>query len=180
MSAPEVERPSAARRRTQVAELYRTWAREAAEGLSSLSPAMTAAETSVSPQLARAAQATENAWREIEHEFGLLTSSKAAERMGYSGNRTWASAQRRAGRLLGVRRGGAYRYPGFQLDPEVAPFVSELVAVAREHDWSDESVVLWLCSPSAWIPGDRRPVDLLRAEPHLVLTAAVSAMSPQW
>ncbi|MPV35735.1 hypothetical protein [Georgenia subflava] len=175
MTAPEVERPG-----DRVTELFRTWARDSALGLSSLSPAMAAAATSVSPQLARAAQATENVWRQIGQEFGLLTSTEAAEHMGYGSNRTWASAQRKAGRLLGVRRGGAYRYPGFQLDAALVPSISELVGIARQHDWSDESVVLWLCSPSGWMPGGGRPVDSLHQEPRSVIDAARSAMAPRW
>lgn len=180
MTAPRVKRPSTAQQRDRVARLYDTWARESAQGLSSLSPAMAGAETAVSPQLARAAQATENSWRAIEDEFGLLTSTEAAERLGYRGNRAWASAQRTAGKLLGVRRGGAYRYPGFQLEPEVLPLIAELVALAHESDWSDESVVLWLCSPSSWMPEDRRPVEFLRKDPDTVRAAAASAMTPQW
>lgn len=180
MTAPEVERHSTANTSDRVAQLFDTWARDSARGLSSLSPAMAGAETTVSPQLARSAQATENAWREVEEEFGLLTSTEAAERMGYRSNRTWASAQRKAGKLLGIRRGGAYRYPGFQLEAEVMPLIAELIAIARRHDWSDESVVLWLCSPSGWMPEDHRPVELLRDEPDAVRAAAESAMAPQW
>ncbi|WP_394214373.1 hypothetical protein [Brachybacterium vulturis] len=180
MSAPDVESPSAAHERDRVAQLYRRWARESAQGLSSLAPAMAGAEIAVSPQLARSAQATENVWREIEDEFGLFTSTEAAERMGYGGNRAWASAQRRAGKLVGVRRGGAYRYPAFQLDPEVMPLIAELVALAREHDWSDESVVLWLCSPSGWMPEGRRPVEFLREDADAVRASAELAMAPQW
>ncbi|WP_448073941.1 hypothetical protein [Georgenia yuyongxinii] len=180
MAAPEVEHPAGGNQSARATELFRTWARDSALGLSSLSPAMAMSATSVSPQLARAAQATENVWRQIGHEFGLLTSTEAAEHMGYGRNRTWASAQRKAGRLLGVRRGGAYRYPGFQLDADVVPVISELVAVARRQGWSDESVVLWLCSPSGWMPEGDRPVDALRTDPRSVLEAAGSAMAPRW
>lgn len=177
MAVPELTQPIRSR---DAAELYRAWARDAALGLSSLAPAMTAAETAVSPPLARAAQATENAWRAIDEEFGLLSSTEAAEHMGYGRNRTWASTQRREGRLLGIRRGSGYRYPGFQLDRSIMPTIARLIAIAREHEWSEESVVLWLCSPSGWMPGDGRPVELLREGPEAVLAAARAAMSPQW
>lgn len=180
MTASGAESHPTAAEGDRVAQLFAKWAEESARGLSSLSPAMAGAEVAVSPQLARSAQATENAWREIEDEFGLLSSTEAATRMGYGSNRNWASAQRRAGKLLGVRRGGAYRYPGFQLDPEVMPLIGGLVALARENEWSDESLVLWLCSPSGWMPEDRRPVELLRDHPEAVRSAAESAITPQW
>jgi len=160
--------------------LYQRWAHDAAVGLASLAPAMTAAPTPLSPQLARAAQATENTWREIDAEFGLLSSTEAAETMGYGANRTWAAANRKNGRLLGVRRGGGFRYPGFQLTPDVLPVIAHLIDIARQNAWSAESVVLWLCSPSGWLADDHRPVDLLAEEPHAVLEAASSAMAAHW
>ncbi|WP_194164908.1 hypothetical protein [Pseudactinotalea sp. HY160] len=160
--------------------MYREWARDAAVGLSSLAPAMAAADRELSPQLARAAQATENAWREIADEFGLLTSGEAAARMGYGPNRTWASTRRRAGTLLGVRRGGGYRYPGFQFDRDVSPVIEDLLTLADQADWSAESLLLWLCSPSGWLAGDDRPVDRLQDAPGAVLDAARSAMAPRW
>lgn len=180
MSAPDVDHHSSETNSDRAARLFDAWARDSALGLSSLSPAMAGAETPVSPQLARSAQATENVWRQIEEEFGLHTSTQAAERMGYGSNRTWASVQRTGGKLLGIRRGGAYRYPGFQLDPDVLPLIGELIAIARQYDWAAESVVLWLCSPSDWMPEGRRPVEFLRAEPATVRVAAESAMAPQW
>lgn len=178
MTAPEAE--DTAPLRPSGLALYRQWAQEAAAGLSSLAPAMASAPAPVSPPMARAAQATENAWRRIDAEFGLLTSTEAAERMGYGPNRSWASTRRREGRLLGVRRGGAYRYPGFQLDADVLPAVAEIISFARSVEWSDESVVLWLCAPSGWLPDDDRPVDHLHTDPELVIRAARAALAPQW
>lgn len=180
MTVPEAQRHRPETESDRVDRLFATWARDSARGLSSLSPAMAGAASPVSPQLARSAQATENAWRAIEEEFGLLTSTEAAQQMGYGSNRTWASAQRRDGKLLGIRRGGAYRYPGFQLDPDVMPLIGELIALARHHGWSDESLVLWLCSPSGWMPEDRRPAEFLNEQPGTVRAAAASAMAPQW
>lgn len=169
--------PAPSNRETQ---MYREWARDAAVGLASLTPAMTAADAPVSPQLARAAQATENAWREIDAEFGLLSSTEAAQVMGYGANRTWAATKRRDGQLLGVRRGGGFRYPSFQLTPQIMPVVARLTTIARQNSWSAEAVVLWLCSPSTWLHSDQRPVDLLSSDPDAVLKAAASAMAPQW
>lgn len=58
--------------------------------------------------------------------------------------------------------------------------IAELTAIARRHDWSDESLVLWLCPPSGWMPEYHRPVKLLREEPDAVRAGAEPAMAPQW
>ncbi|MGC0251230.1 hypothetical protein [Pseudactinotalea sp. Z1748] len=180
MSAPHVDHKSQARA-DRAAELYRTWAREAADGLASLAPALEALPTRVSPQIARAAQATENAWRDIEIEFGMLTSTEVAQRLGYGPNRTWASNQRKAGRLVGVRRGGRYLYPGFQIaQGRVVPAMAGLLELAEEHTWSSESLVLWLCSPSGRFAEGQRPVDVLHGDAEAVLVAAGEAMAPPW
>ncbi|MDQ6740900.1 MAG: hypothetical protein M3021_11240, partial [Actinomycetota bacterium] len=83
--------------------------------IQSLGPALAAIETPVSPQLARSLQATENAWREIREEFGLLSSTELSRAVGSSSpNRSYASDQRNAGNLLAVKRPGGMKYPGFQ------------------------------------------------------------------
>lgn len=150
--------------------------------LDTLGPAMAALSEPVSPSIARAAQATENAWRRLDHRFGLHSSTEIAERLGYQANRTWANTQRSAGRLLGVRRGSGFRYPGFQVSPEgrLVPAIKELISLARERGWSDESLTLWLASPSGAMPDDRAPAELLHDDPRLVLEAARRVMEPAW
>lgn len=172
-TAPEFEKKSAA----FADALVRT-----DNALLSLGPAIAAVREPVSPQLARAAQATENAWRRMEHQFGLHSSAQIAELVGYRSNRTWASQQRSAGRLLGVRRGGGFRFPGFQVSPagRIAPVMADLISAAREHGWSDESLALWLASPSGRMPDDRCPAEFLHDDPERVLSAARAAMQPAW
>lgn len=180
MSAPDMAHRNQSRA-DRTAELYRTWAREAADGLASLAPALEALPTRVSPQMARAAQATENAWRDIDAEFGMLTSTEVSGLLGYEPNRTLASTMRKDGRLLGVRRGGRYLYPGFQIaQGHLTPVVGELLKLADTHEWSSESLVLWLCAASGHIADDQRPVDVLHADPKAVLEAARAAMAPPW
>lgn len=114
----------------------------------------------------RAIQATENAWKRVEEEFGLLTSTEVSERVGSkSPHRNLASGLRKRGSILGVNRLNSYRYPGFQFTPngEVKAAVPALIKAAEEAGWSDTSLVLWLCNPSGSFGGDR-PVDHLEDE----------------
>ncbi|UOE43172.1 hypothetical protein [Agromyces larvae] len=130
--------------------------------MAALAPAMQRLPA-VPAGLARIAQATENAWKRIEDEFGLLTSTEVAARLGSrNANRDLAKTYRKRGQLLAVRRLNSFRYPGFQFtrDGQVRSIIPELVALAEEIGWPSEEVVLWLCAPSGAFDGDR-PVDHL-------------------
>ncbi|MCW2131723.1 hypothetical protein B0G38_000873 [Arthrobacter sp. VKM Ac-2550] len=71
-----------------------------------------AIETSVSPEVVQSIQATENAWRAIEAEFGLLSSIEVSTAVGCSTpNRSFAYDQRKAGRLIAASRPEGLRYP---------------------------------------------------------------------
>lgn len=152
------------------------------EGLASLSPALVRIKGENTPATARAAQATENAWRRIDNEFGLLTSSQVATRMGArSSNRSYASEQRIAGRLLGVKRLNSFVYPGFQFDPQtnaVRPFIKPLLELAHENDRSPDGAALWLTSPSTYFAG-ARPVDSID-EGERILAVARDAWAADW
>ncbi|MDJ0356247.1 hypothetical protein [Paenarthrobacter sp. PH39-S1] len=76
-----------------------------ARSVEALGPALAAVDVAVSPQLAAVMQETENTWREMDAEFGLLTSNEVSAAVGSkSPNRSWASEQRSAGRLLAINR----------------------------------------------------------------------------
>lgn len=113
----------------------------------------------------------------------VLRSERAVgERLGSRAinARSTASDRRRAGKLLAVRRGNAYLYPAFQFaDNAVVPAVEELAALADEHGWTQEDLVLWLCAPSRWLR-DRRPVDLLGRDPQRVVAAARAKLATAW
>lgn len=70
--------------------------------------------------ITRAVQATENAVKSIEDEFGLLTSGQVAQRLGSTSNRpavrSLANDMRGRSELIYVRRLNKYLYPGFQFD----------------------------------------------------------------
>jgi len=124
---------------------------------------------------------TERIWREIEDEFELLTSAEVATSLGLkSHNRHLVSVLHRRGDLLGVRRLNAYRYPGFQFEANgtIRPVIRRLVIAMREGRWSEESFIVWLCSPSRSFADGRRPVDHLN-DPTLV-SVAEEMMAVDW
>jgi hypothetical protein len=147
-----------------------------------LGPALAAMETPVSPQLARSMAATENAWREMESEFGLLSSLEVSELAGSrSPNRSYASEQHAKGRLVAIKRPGGLRYPGFQIDRSehaILSVMAELISVAAEAGRSEASLALWMTSPSGYLDGDR-PVDRL-SDAELVVGVARQSFNVEW
>ncbi len=136
-----------------------------------LGPAMAALKTPTSPALASGIQATENLWAAIDEAWGLLGSVEVAELLGSRGtNRSFASSMRKSGKIIGVERGNAYVYPGFQFDRRagrVLPVVRELIAAAREIVLDDEDLVYWLCTPSGYF-GDDPPALHLTDDAEIV------------
>ncbi|NMR28101.1 hypothetical protein [Crystallibacter degradans] len=151
--------------------------------MKALGAAAAAVETPVSPQVARSVQATENVWRAIEAEFGLLTSTQVSAAVGSSTpNRSFASDQRKAGKLIAIERPGGLRYPGFQFDREthaVRPVIRELIRTARTAGRTDASLALWMVAPTGYLDGDR-PVDRLTDDPEAVVDAAGESFSAEW
>lgn len=136
--------------------------------------------TTVSPQAAQSVQATENFWRRVAGEFGMLTAAEAGERLGAAGVRPGSLALQRISerRLIGVRRRGhrGVLVPGFQFDGSgrVFPVIADLLAVLPDDDAVDwaGALVMFLCDPNGWLPDGGRPVDLLATDPDVVLDAA--------
>ncbi|AEF41964.1 hypothetical protein [Hoyosella subflava] len=156
--------------------------RNAMRSIRALGPAMHAIKEPTSPQLARAVQATENKWRAIDAEFELLTSRDVAAALGSrsSSPRGFTADQRKAGKLLAIRWGNQYRYPGFQIrDGHVLPVIQQLISLADDSEWSPESLTMWLCTPTGWL-SDKRPVDLLNGDPNAILDAARSEFTTEW
>lgn len=107
------------------------------------------------------AQATENVWRSIEQEFGLLSSSDVAGRVGKSG-RSYAHDRRKAGKLLAVKRGARYFYPGFQLDASgPVPIIKSLADQAKRLGVREEITMLW----GHAVPDTQRDVPSPRSQP---------------
>ncbi|WP_442545230.1 hypothetical protein ACSBOX_06010 [Arthrobacter sp. KN11-1C] len=152
-------------------------------GVHALGAAMATSPVAVSPQTARSLQAAENIWRSIEREFGMLSSMEVAELLGSrKPNRSLASGLRNDGTIVGIMRGNAYRFPGFQFDADkgaVVPAMPKLIALAREDGRSDEGLVYWLTSPSSLFHEQDRPVDHLHEEEQ-VLAAARDQFEGTW
>ena len=154
----------------------------AQRSLDALRPALASLPAAVTPELAHGAVATENAWRSMEQEFGLLRTQEASRALGSraKGRSTLAHDRRESGQLLGIRRGNAVLYPGFQFDQNgnVHKVIPALIQVARQARRSDEDLAQWICLPSGYLDGDR-PVDRFQ-EADAVLAAAQGHFGLEW
>ncbi|TFB47270.1 hypothetical protein [Cryobacterium tagatosivorans] len=141
-------------------------------------------ETTPSPQLARSLQATAAVWRQVKAEFGLLTSSEVAAILGTDpSNGKYVSSKQAANEIVGVLRGRGYLFPGFQFDRDrgtVLPVIARLIELAHANQWDEESLILWMQSPSTSFEDEARPVDHLRDDPDAVLAAARTAFEAVW
>jgi len=80
-----------------------------------------------------------------------------------------------------VKRGAAYVYLRFQFDPElllILPVIADLIVFADAAGWSQEEILLWLCSPSGSFRGGL-PAEHV-SDPDMVLRMARVAASIQW
>ncbi len=135
----------------------------------------------VSPATVQSVQSTQNRWQQVEEEFGLLSSGEVAARQG-SANRQLAYDQRRTGRLLGIRRGARWVYPGFQFDADGQPrmVVAEVARLGSSAGWTAADVLLWFTTPTTYLPDDKRPVDLLDSDPDLVVAGGKARFNERW
>ncbi|MFC5932042.1 hypothetical protein [Cryobacterium melibiosiphilum] len=147
-----------------------------------LGPALTKLETAATPSTARALQATENVWRELDERYRLLSSTEVATLLGAKGaNRAYAANLRAKGHLLGIQRRNSYVYPGFQFNarnPRIKPAIPLLLALAAEVTWDLEDLTIWLSTPSGYFGGDR-PADHLD-ETETLLSRARDEATVQW
>jgi hypothetical protein len=150
--------------------------------VNALAPALSKLETSATPATARALQATENVWRDIESRYDMLTSTEVAEALHAKGaNRAYASNLRKTNRLIGIQRRNAFVFPSFQLDAatgRVHDCIQPLLEMTDSAGWSSQELALWLCSPSGLFRGDA-PVDHI-SETVRILDAATNATTAQW
>ncbi len=151
--------------------------------VAALGAAISAVPEYTPPALARAVAVEQNLYRQIDAEFSLLTSTQAGSRMGSRSRtpRNLASSARNSGRVIGIQRGQATYFPGFQFDAQGQPLlvISQLRRLGIESGWSETSIVHWLMSPTTQLDG-QRPVDLLASAPEEVLVAARATWQVQW
>ena len=138
--------------------------------------------TTLDPATARAAQATENVWRTVQSEFGLLSSSEVGALLGASNaNRAYAAQLRQRGELLAAQRRNAYVFPAFQFDREAAEvrrWVAPLLRLAGHSHRSGADVIMWMMSPTTYLGGER-PVDHAE-DSERVLDVAERAWGVEW
>lgn len=150
--------------------------------LHDLGNALAGLRSVVDPATARAAQATENVWREVADDYGLLRSGEVGEILGASqGNREFVSNRRNHGELLGVVRINGYLFPGFQFDRttvSIRPWVKPLLELAAESNQGAADVLFWMMSPTTYFNGDR-PADHVEDGDRLV-DVARRAWSVEW
>ena len=114
----------------------------------------------------------DEAWREVEERWGMLSADEVTVATG--GKKGSASAHtsnlRRRRGLAGVKRDGALRYPGFQLVAhgasrfEVAAAWSALVHSLTPAGWDPADVLMWAASPNTWLDGGT-PAEEIQAHP---------------
>lgn len=136
-----------------------------------------------SQQLARARQATETVWLQIEAEFGLLTGAEVAELLDAApSDQSIVSSKHAEHQIAGVLRVDMYLYPGYQFDRErgeILPVIGALLELALANQWDETSFLLWMVGPSTHFEDSRRPVDHL-GEPEVVLAAARNEFEAEW
>jgi len=137
----------------------------------------------IDPAIARAVRATENAWRAVESEFGLLSSSEVDTLLGArNGNRAYAADLRKRGELLAALRNNSYVFPGFQFDHNagtVRDWVAPLLVLAERYEWDTADVILWMMSPTTYFEEEDRPVDHVDDAPRVV-DVAEKAWGVEW
>lgn len=169
---------------SEAGEITKTVAFDLAQtrrNVAALGSAIHAAHLTASPALARAVQAQQNLYDDIEGEFGLLTSVEVADRIGSraTARRNAATAARNDGRLVALRRGRYVLYPGFQFDSGgIRPVIADLKALADDRGWSETSLIEWMVSPTTYL-GGQRPVDTID-HPDKLLAAAQESFSVSW
>ena len=112
-----------------------------------------------------------------------MTSGQVAELLGARpSNRKLAARRRAAHQIAGIVRRNAVLYPGFQFDRAngtIIPVMARLIELAYANGWSEEGLLLWLCSPTTAFDVEDRPVDHFD-QPDAVLGAAKNQFEAQW
>lgn len=137
--------------------------------------------TAVSPQTAAALQATENAWRRIRTDYGVISSTDVATLLGPAkATPAFTARLRNSGRLIGVMRNGRYEHPGFQFDLQsrrVKPIFERLLQFATSIGWDHLDLVLWLGTPTTYFEDERTPLEHLDDDNLLEIFEAAATVT---
>lgn len=144
--------------------------------------ALAKAETAMGPGQAAQLALREERWRQVEATWGLLTAAEVATLTGAKpeGASAKVSNLRRRNGLLGIKRGGVLRYPGFFFvdgtkgASVVAPAWSQLKEMLAATGWSEADTIAWVAAPNVWLEG-RSPAQEIQHEPDQVTPALARA-----
>ena len=101
-----------------------------------------------------------------------LYGSKADKTAALAGR--WRAAEK----IFGVEHRGRLLYPAFQFDDagRPKPVVAEVLrALGKRGPWQ---IASWFTAPNGRLPDDRRPVDVMDADPGAVAAAARAVTHP--
>lgn len=136
-------------------------------------------ETPISPQAAQRFAWTEEAYRQMEEDFGLLTDYEVRDLLDAESVESVA-AMHQNGQLIGFTRRGQTVYPGYQFDgDQVLPVIPKVIAVANKYNLTQSELAQWLCGPTTYFEGDHRPVDHLK-DGDRVAEVAESHFGIEW
>jgi hypothetical protein len=127
----------------------------------------------ISPEHANSLLQTAMFWDEIAAEFGMLNRE---EIILNDVNKGVPESD-----MLKLEKNNEFIFPGFQFDKDgnFRDFIKALKLIGLQHDRGDKSLIVWMCIPTTYIIGSRRPVDILD-DPETILRVAKEAWSVQW
>jgi hypothetical protein len=110
----------------------------------------------------------------------LLRSAEVARLSGSAARNASARASRwkKEGRIFSIPLNGADRFPAFQFTEDGEPLPEMQEILARMRGWSEWAVALWFIAANAWLPEERKPLDLLFTDPAAVIEAARKDSEP--
>ena len=150
-----------------------------AEAAEAIGEAMHAAEVLPGPATLKAIRDREQAWRDVDGRYGLLTSKQVGANAGSRAPVEWASQWLRSQQVIAVKKRARNLFPGFQFDErgQIRDGLKPILDAFGEAGWDTESVMLWFTAPNARL-GDVEPAQLLTTNPEAVMDAALDATSP--
>lgn len=127
-------------------------------------------DAQMSPQMARSIKASTDRWHQAMKDHRFLNGAELDD----------MPVDRGEGKVLRVGEGDAALYPEFQFDGagQVRPVILDLISLEKNADWSMQSLVLWLMTPTGAFD-DEAPVNHLD-EPEKILAAAHSRFGQSW
>lgn len=128
------------------------------------------ADGQMSMQMAQSIKASTDRWNQMMKDHRFLTKPELDD----------MPAGQTEGNFLKVGDGSTALYPEFQFDKagQVHPVIPQLISLAKNNDWSERSLILWLVTPTGYFD-DESPANHLN-EPERILAGAHSRFEQSW